>query len=252
MRATLVAANWKMNGSFASNREWLRVFTASTVSSEVAVCAPYVYLAQVADALRGTRHASAGAQNLSADAPGAATGEIAAEMLLDCGVRWVIVGHSERRSRYGESSGIVAAKAARAVVHGLKPIICVGETLHEREQGRTLAVITAQLAPVFDACAADELAACAIAYEPVWAIGTGQTATPAQAQEVHAAIRSLLSRHDPGAASQTRIVYGGSVKPSNALELFAQPDVDGGLIGGASLSVTDFISICQSADRAAN
>ncbi len=136
-------------------------------------------------------------------------------------------------------------------MHGLKPIICVGETLHEREQGRTLAAITAQLAPVFDACAADELAACAIAYEPVWAIGTGQTATPAQAQEVHAAIRSLLSRHDPGAASQTRIVYGGSVKPSNALELFAQPDVDGGLIGGASLSVTDFISICQSADRAA-
>ena len=114
MRATLVAANWKMNGSFASNREWLRVFTASTVSSEVAVCAPYVYLAQVADALRGTRHASAGAQNLSAEAPGAATGEIAAEMLLDCGVRWVIVGHSERRSRYGESSGIVAAESCQA------------------------------------------------------------------------------------------------------------------------------------------
>jgi len=122
--------------------------------------------------------------------------------------------------------------------------------LHEREQGRTLAVITAQLAPVFDACAADELATSAIAYEPVWAIGTGQTATPGQAQEVHAAIRSLLSRHDPGAASQTRIVYGGSVKPSNALELFAQPDIDGGLIGGASLSGTDFLSICQGADRA--
>jgi triosephosphate isomerase len=251
VRAKLVAANWKMNGSFASNREWLRVFASVPISAEVAVCAPYVYLAQVADALRGTR-ACAAAQNLSAEAPGAFTGEIAAEMLIDCGVRWVIVGHSERRSRYGESNGMVAAKAARAVAHGLKPIICVGETLHEREQGRTLAVITAQLAPVFDGCAADELAACAIAYEPVWAIGTGQTAAPNQAQEVHAAIRSLLSRHDPGAASQTRIVYGGSVKPSNAFELFAQPDIDGGLIGGASLSVTDFLSICQSADRAAS
>jgi triosephosphate isomerase (TIM) len=251
VRAKLVAANWKMNGSFASNREWLRVFTSARVSSEVAVCAPYVYLGQVAEALRGSQ-VSPGAQNLSAEAPGAFTGEIAAEMLVDCGIRWVIVGHSERRTRYGETSGIVAAKAARAVAHGLKPIICVGETLHEREQGRTLAVITAQLAPVFDACAADELAASAIAYEPVWAIGTGQTATPGQAQEVHAAIRSLLSRHDPGAASQTRIVYGGSVKPSNAQELFEQPDIDGGLIGGASLSVTDFLSICQSADRAAS
>jgi triosephosphate isomerase (TIM) len=188
---------------------------------------------------------------LSAEAPGAFTGEVAAEMLIECGVRWVIVGHSERRQGYAESSGMVAAKAARAVAHGLKPIICVGETLHEREQGRTLSVITAQLAPVFDACSADELAACAIAYEPVWAIGTGQTATPDQAQEVHAAIRSLLSRHDPGAAARTRIIYGGSLKPANALDLFSEPDIDGGLVGGASLSVTDFLSICQSADRAA-
>lgn len=250
MRAKLVAANWKMNGSFASNREWLRQFASARVGSEVTVCAPYVYLTQVAEALRATR-ASAGAQNLSAEAPGAFTGEIAAEMLLECQVQWVIVGHSERRSGYGESSGMVAAKAARAVAHGLKPIICVGETLHERDQGRTLNVIAAQLAPVFDACAADELAACAIAYEPVWAIGTGQTATPGQAQEVHAAIRSLLSRHDPGAAAQARIIYGGSLKPSNAAELFAQPDVDGGLVGGASLSAADFLSICQSADRAA-
>jgi len=250
VRAKLVAANWKMNGSFASNREWLRVFATARVSSEVAVCAPYVYLAQVAGALRGTG-ATTGAQNLSAEAPGPFTGEIAAEMLIECEVRWVIVGHSERRTHCGESSGVVAAKAARAVAHGLKPIICVGETLHEREQGRTLSVITAQLSPVFDACAADELAACAIAYEPVWAIGTGQTASPGQAQEVHAAIRSLLARHDPGAAARTRIVYGGSLKPSNALELFAQPDIDGGLIGGASLSVADFLAICQSADRAA-
>ncbi len=246
MRSKLVAANWKMNGSFASNRQWLKAFAQASVSSEVAVCAPYVYLSQVVDALRDTE-ASAGAQNLSAEAPGAFTGEIAAEMLVDCGVRWVIVGHSERRSRYGETNGVVAAKAARAVAHGLKPIICVGETLHEREQGRTLAVITAQLAPVFDACSADELASCAIAYEPVWAIGTGHTASPEQAQEVHATIRSLMARHDPGAASQTRIVYGGSVKPSNALELFRQPDIDGGLIGGASLAVPDFVSICRSA-----
>ncbi len=250
MRAKLIAANWKMNGSFASNREWLRSFSTAAISSEVVVCPPYVYLTQVAEALSGTP-GCAGAQNLSAEAPGAFTGEIAAEMLIDCGIRWVIVGHSERRSRYAETSGMVAAKAARAVAHGLKPIVCVGETLHEREQGRTLAVITAQLAPVFDACAADELAASAIAYEPVWAIGTGQTATPAQAQDVHAAIRSLLSRHDPGAASRTRILYGGSVKPSNALELFLQPDIDGGLIGGASLAASDFVSICQSADQAA-
>jgi len=250
MRSKLVAANWKMNGSFASNRAWLEAFAISKISTEVAVCAPYVYLTQIADALHGTQ-ASAGAQNLSAEAPGAFTGEIAAEMLLDCGVRWVIVGHSERRSRYGETSGMVAATAARAVAHGLKTIVCVGETLHEREQGRTLAVITAQLAPVFDACSAAELASCAIAYEPVWAIGTGQTATPAQAQEVHAVIRSLLSRHDPGAASRSRIVYGGSLKPSNAADLFEQPDIDGGLIGGASLSVSDFVSICRSADRTA-
>jgi triosephosphate isomerase len=170
-------------------------------------------------------------------------------MLVDCGVRWVIVGHSERRTRCAESNGVVAAKAARAVAHGLQPIICVGETLHEREQGRTLAVITAQLAPIFDGCAAGELAVSAIAYEPVWAIGTGRTATPQQAQDVHAAIRALLSRHDPGAAARTRIVYGGSLKPSNAAELFEQPDIDGGLIGAASLSVSDFLSICSSADR---
>ena len=237
-----------MNGSFASNREWLRRFATAQVGSEVVVCAPYVYLPQVADALRGTR-ASAGAQNLSAEAPGAFTGEVAAEMLIECEVRWVIVGHSERRSGCGESSGMVAAKAARAVAHGLKPIVCVGETLHEREQGRTLSVIAAQLAPVFDACATDELVACAIAYEPVWAIGTGQTATPDQAQEVHASIRALLARYDPGAAAGTRIIYGGSLKPSNASELFAQPDIDGGLVGGASLSVIDFLSICESADR---
>jgi len=249
MRTKLVAANWKMNGSFQANRAWLEAFASAKIESEVAVCAPFVYLTQVVEALRGSR-AQCGAQNLSAEAPGAYTGEVAAEMLVDCSVRWVIVGHSERRSRGGESNSVVAAKAARAVAHGLKPIICVGESLHEREQGRTLAVITAQLAPILDACAAGELAVSAIAYEPVWAIGTGQTATPQQAQEVHAAIRSLLARQDPGAAARTRIVYGGSVRPSNAAELFGQPDIDGGLIGAASLSVADFVSICHCADRA--
>jgi triosephosphate isomerase len=249
MRSKLVAANWKMNGSYQANRSWLESFAGVTVASDVAVCAPFVYLPQVVEALRGTRVA-VGAQNLSAEAPGAYTGEVAAEMLVDCGVRWVIVGHSERRTRCAESNGVVAAKASRAVAHGLLPIICVGETLHEREQGRTVAVITAQLAPILDACAAGELAVSAIAYEPVWAIGTGQTATPAQAQEVHAAIRSLLARQDPGAAARTRILYGGSVKPSNAPELFGQPDIDGGLIGAASLSVSDFAKICQCADRA--
>jgi triosephosphate isomerase (TIM) len=246
MRSKLVAANWKMNGSYHANRAWLEAFARSGVECDVAVCAPFVYLPQVVDGLQGTR-GSAGAQNLSAEAPGAFTGEVAAEMLVDCGAHWVIVGHSERRSQCGETNGLVAAKAARAVAHGLRPIVCIGETLHEREQGRTQAVIAAQMEPILDACAPTELVAGAIAYEPVWAIGTGQTATPEQAQEVHAAIRALLSRLDPGAAARTRIVYGGSVKASNAAALFGQPDIDGGLIGGASLSVSDFTSICRHA-----
>ncbi len=244
MRKKLVAANWKMNATRAANSAWLAEFDARDLKCDVVVCAPFVYLPQVIEGLRG---AEGGAQNLSAEAPGAFTGEVAGEMLLDIGCHWVIVGHSERRALYGETNALVAAKAARAIALGLKPIVCVGETLAERESGRTQAVIDAQLDAVLAQCTPAQLLAGAVAYEPVWAIGTGKTATPAQAQEVHAAIRGRLAQRDAGAAGQLRLLYGGSVKPGNAAELFAQADVDGGLIGGASLVAKDFRAICEAA-----
>jgi len=244
MRRKLIAANWKMNGSRTANAAWLASFDGSRAPCDVVVCAPFVYLPQV---LAGLRAAEAGAQNLSAEAPGAHTGEVAGEMLLDLGVRWVIVGHSERRMLYGESSQVVAAKAARALALRLRPIVCVGETLAEREAGRTLEVIGAQLEAVLARCAPAQLLAGALAYEPVWAIGTGRTASPVQAQEVHAAIRAQVAHADAAAASQLRLLYGGSMKPANAAELLAQPDVDGGLIGGASLQAAEFAAICGAA-----
>lgn len=244
MRRKLIAANWKMNGSRAANADWLASFDGSRAPCDVVVCPPFVYLPQV---LAGLRGAEAGAQDLSAEAPGAYTGEVAGEMLLDLGVRWVIVGHSERRTLYGESSQVVAAKAARALALGLRPIVCVGETLAEREAGRTLEVIGAQLQAVLTRCAPAQLLAGALAYEPVWAIGTGRTASPVQAQEVHAAIRAQVAHADAAAASQLRLLYGGSMKPANAAELLAQPDVDGGLIGGASLQAAEFAAICGAA-----
>ena len=244
MRRKLIAANWKMNGSRTANAAWLASFDGSRAPCDVVVCAPFVYLPQVR---AGLRAAEAGAQNLSAEAPGAHTGEVAGEMLLDLGVRWVIVGHSERRMLYGESSQVVAAKAARALALGLRPIVCVGETLAEREAGRTLEVIGAQLEAVLARCAPAQLLAGALAYEPVWAIGTGRTASPVQAQEVHAAIRAQVAHADAAAASQLRLLYGGSMKPANAAELLAQPDVDGGLIGGASLQAAEFAAICGAA-----
>jgi triosephosphate isomerase len=244
MRRKLIAANWKMNGSRTANAAWLASFDGSRAPCDVVVCAPFVYLPQV---LAGLRAAEAGAQNLSAEAPGAHTGEVAGEMLLDLGVRWVIVGHSERRMLYGESSQVVAAKAARALALGLRPIVCVGETLAEREAGRTLEVIGAQLEAVLARGAPAQLLAGALAYEPVWAIGTGRTASPVQAQEVHAAIRAQVAHADAAAASQLRLLYGGSMKPANAAELLAQPDVDGGLIGGASLQAAEFAAICGAA-----
>ncbi len=244
MRKKLVAANWKMNGNRAANSAWLAEFDGRGLACDVVVCAPFVYLPQVIEGLRG---AEAGAQTLSAEGLGAFTGEVAGEMLLDVGCHWVIVGHSERRALYGETNEIVAAKAARAIALGLKPIVCVGETLAEREAGRTQAVIDAQLDAVLARCSPVQLLAGAIAYEPVWAIGTGKTASPAQAQEVHAAIRARIAQRDAGAAAQLRLLYGGSVKPANAAELFAQADVDGGLIGGASLVAKDFRAICDAA-----
>jgi triosephosphate isomerase len=246
MRRKLVAANWKMNGSGAVNAQWIAAWRGVAAPCDVVVCAPFVYLAQVGAGLAGGG-AQLGAQNLSEQAPGAYTGEVAGEMLLDVGCRWVIVGHSERRAMYGETSELVAKKAARAFTLGLKPIVCVGETLAERDAGRTIDVVAAQMAAVLAHCAVEQLAGAALAYEPVWAIGTGRTATPAQAQEVHAAIRAQLARADAPQAQAVRILYGGSVKAGNAAELFAQPDIDGGLIGGASLVAADFAAICTAA-----
>jgi len=246
VRRKLVAANWKMNGSSAANAQWAAAWRAVAVPCDAVVCAPFVYLPQVGAGLAGSA-AELGAQNLSEHAPGAFTGEVAAEMLLDVGCRWVIVGHSERRALYGEANELVANKAARAIALGIKPIVCIGETLAERDAGRTLQVVAAQMAAVLAQCSVEQLAFGAVAYEPVWAIGTGRTATPAQAQEVHSAIRAQLAQADAQAAQRVRIVYGGSVKPGNAGELFSQPDIDGGLIGGASLVAADFAAICAAA-----
>lgn len=248
MRPNLVAANWKMNGSRADNQRWLQEFRAAPAHCETVVCPPFVYLQDLVQGLVGTA-ASVGAQNMSDRVAGAWTGEVAAEMLIDSGASWVILGHSERRAACGESNEIVAAKVERALAAGLKPILCVGETLEQREQGRTQQVVAEQLQAVLQRCPAAQLLAGAIAYEPVWAIGTGRTATPQQAQAVHAAIRSQLAAQDPGAAAAMRLLYGGSVKPANARELFSQPDIDGGLIGGASLVAADFVAICAAAAR---
>lgn len=245
-RRKLVAANWKMNGSRAANAEWLAQFAQERPACDTVVCAPFVYLAQVVAGLAGD--VTAGGQDLSQHAPGAYTGEVAGEMLLDMGCRWVIIGHSERRAMCGETDTIVAAKVRCAIELGLRPIVCVGETLAERDAGKTLEVIARQLAAVLATCSVAELDAGAIAYEPVWAIGTGRTATPAQAQDVHRAIRAQLAAADVSAAAGVRILYGGSVKAANAAELFAQPDIDGGLIGGASLNAREFRAICAAAE----
>ncbi len=240
----LVAANWKMNGSFAANKVWLNEFNArkSTLPCDVVVCAPHVYLHQLRAALDIDQ---IGAQDLSQQSPGAYTGDIAAEMLNDSGCDWVIVGHSERRQWHGETDAVVAAKAERALQAGLRPIVCIGETLQQREAQQTHAVLSSQLASVLDRIGVQGLSSGALAYEPVWAIGTGRTATPEQAQEVHAALRAQIGH----TAERVRILYGGSVKPGNAAELFAQPDIDGGLIGGASLVVADFVAICAAAPK---
>lgn len=245
-RRSLVAANWKMNGALAVNEQWTSAFVAQapTVPCDVVVCPPHVYLCTL---VRAIAPAELGAQDLSEHTAGAYTGDVSGEMLADVGCRWVIVGHSERRQLHAETDAVVAAKAARALESGLRPIVCIGETLAEREAGRTHAVVQAQLAAVIDRIGADGLARGALAYEPVWAIGTGRNATAQQAQEVHAALRAQVAKHDGEAAAALRILYGGSVKPANAAELFSQPDIDGGLIGGASLAAADFLAICAAA-----
>ncbi|HSD53738.1 MAG TPA: triose-phosphate isomerase [Burkholderiales bacterium] len=251
MRTRLVAGNWKMHGSRATNARLLdavRVGAARAPGVAIAVCVPFPYLQQTAAALEGTPVAWGG-QTLSEHDAGAYTGEVSGSMLRDFGCRYVIVGHSERRALFGEHDAQVAAKFLAAGRAGLTPILCVGETLAERERGATQEVIARQLGAVIDAAGASGLAGVVVAYEPVWAIGTGRTASPAQAQSVHAFIRALVGAADAGAGARLPVLYGGSVKPGNARELFAQPDVDGGLIGGAALVADDFVAICRAALR---
>lgn len=249
MRRPLVAGNWKMNGSRASVAELLDGILAglgADAGAEIAVCPPYPYIPLAAERLRGSPVAWGG-QDLDTHDAGAYTGQVSGAMLQDWDCRYVIVGHSERRALYGEDDGMVAEKFQQAQRCGLVPILCVGELLEEREDGRTEAVVGRQLDAVLDAAGVQAFARAVIAYEPVWAIGTGRTATPGQAQAVHAFIRGRLRERDAALADGVRILYGGSVKPDNARELFSQADVDGGLIGGASLKAGDFLAICQAA-----
>ena len=250
MRQPLVAGNWKLNGnkqSITGLLEGILGGMKDVAKAEVAVCAPYIYLPQVADMLKNTA-VQYGAQNVSEFDSGAYTGEIAASMLTEFGCKYAIVGHSERRSIYGESDQQVADKYKAAQKSGLVPILCVGELLEERESGATENVVARQLDAVVDAAGIESLKNAVIAYEPVWAIGTGKTASPEQAQEVHAFIRNRLANASADVAASVQILYGGSVKPDNAQTLFAQEDIDGGLIGGASLDAAGFLSICCAAN----
>jgi len=247
MRKKLVAGNWKMHGSRAQAGELVDAIARDRPADvDVLVFPPFPYLGELAarcgDAL------GVGAQDVSGHVEaGAFTGEVAASMLADVGCSWVLTGHSERREYHDETNEVVAIKFAAAQAAGLTPVLCVGEGLDERDGGQTEDVIAAQLDAVLDRCGIESFASAVIGYEPKWAIGTGRTATPEQAQQVHAFIRSHLAGHDVKIPLMTRIVYGGSVKPANAAELFAQPDVDGGLIGGASLVAADFLAICAAA-----
>lgn len=247
MRRTLVAGNWKMNGSREDNQRLLNDLKAGIstgVNAEVAVCPPFIYVSQAAEMLTGSSIAWGG-QDLSQHKSGAFTGEISGSMLADFHCKYVIIGHSERRTIYGEDDTLVAEKFVAAQHAGLIPILCVGELLEEREADQTAAVVARQLDAVVNLAGITALANSVIAYEPVWAIGTGKTASPEQAQEVHAFIRQRLAEQDSTVAETVQILYGGSVKPDNAAELFAMRDIDGGLIGGASLDADSFLAICR-------
>ena len=249
MRRPIVVGNWKMHGARAENARLIEELGAhypSNPAADCVVCPPLVYLQEIGRLLRDTP-IRLGAQDVCADTQGAFTGEVSAAMLKDVGCEYTIVGHSERRLLYRESDQLVARKFAAAHSKGLIPILCVGEQLSERDAGRTAEVVSRQLDAVLELCGVDTLGQSVVAYEPVWAIGTGRTATGEQAQEVHAAIRARIGVRDAKIAGATRILYGGSVKASNAAELFAMPDVDGGLIGGASLKAPDFLQIIAAA-----
>ena len=249
MREFLVAGNWKMNGSTAPSEALISGIVAGVPAGSgfrLLVCPPFPYLASVASQISGSAVAL-GAQNVSEHESGAFTGETAPSMLKDVGCNFVIVGHSERRAIYGETSEQVAAKFIAAQAAGITPILCVGETLEEREAGTTEQVIDEQLGAVLNTAGAAVFAAAVIAYEPVWAIGTGMTATPQQAQDVHRHIRARLAAHDAELAEKVQILYGGSMKGENAPGLLGMPDIDGGLIGGASLKASDFLAIAEAA-----
>jgi triosephosphate isomerase (TIM) len=247
MRRKLVAGNWKMHGSLAQNEALLNAVVGGMGTMpgvDCAVCVPFPYLAQAQQLLRGSS-VKWGAQDVHQADKGAYTGEVSAAMLCDFGCHYAIVGHSERRSLYGESSRLVAEKFSAAQKSGLLPILCVGETLEQREAGTTETVVAEQLDAVVDLLGVQSLRNAVVAYEPVWAIGTGKTATPEQAQAVHAFIRQRIAEQDSRIAQDLCILYGGSVKASNAAELFTMADIDGGLIGGASLIAEDFLAICK-------
>lgn len=246
MRRKLVAGNWKMHGSLAENEALMSGILAgmADVKAGVAVCVPFPYLAQAQARLAGSA-IRWGAQNVSQHVKGAFTGEVSANMLKDFGCAYVIVGHSERRAIYGESDDLVAEKYAAVQAAGMTPILCVGETLSEREGCITEVVVARQLDAVINKCGVASLAKAVVAYEPVWAIGTGVTASPEQAQSVHAFIRGKVRALDAGVADGLIIQYGGSMKAANAVELLGQPDIDGGLIGGAALNAEEFLAICR-------
>ena len=248
-RRTIVAGNWKMNLDRAKARDLATAVAARAAeagTTELVLCPPAVYVETVAAALGGSSPVALGAQNMHDQSSGAFTGEVAPPMLLDLGCRYVILGHSERRTLFGETDAVVNAKTRAALAAGLTPIVCVGETLEEREGGRTAAVVTTQVQASLAGLTPADLEKIVVAYEPVWAIGTGRVATPQQAQEVHALIRGLLGGLASAAvAAKVRIQYGGSVKPDNAADLAVQPDIDGALVGGASLKADDFLGIAK-------
>jgi triosephosphate isomerase len=249
MRRKLIAGNWKMNASLEANASLLAGINAGlgqAPASDIAVCVPAPYFAQCRAELAGTAIAWGG-QDLSEHESGAYTGEVSAAMMLDFACRYVIVGHSERRTYHGETNELVAKKTRRALKSGLTPIVCVGETLAEREAGDTDKIVGQQIDAVLDAIDVNDMSNIVVAYEPVWAIGTGKTATPQMAQEVHAMLRAKLAQKNVATAPQVKILYGGSMKPNNAKELLSMSDIDGGLIGGAALKAADFLAIINAA-----
>jgi triosephosphate isomerase len=247
MRRLLVAGNWKMNASKVMLNELLAsIVENAPQQTDVVVFPPAPYLMAAADKLQGST-VKLGGQNLNSNSSGAYTGEVSADMMVDCGCEAVLVGHSERRTLYAETDADVLAKTEAALNAGLIPYVCIGETLAEREANQTEVVIEQQINAVLNGLNVQQLAKCVFAYEPVWAIGTGKTASPEQAQQVHAFIRGLLAAKDEELALNSHVLYGGSVKASNAKELFAQQDIDGGLVGGASLQAEEFLGICNPA-----